>query len=401
MKTKAEKKRSGKISSGSSVAASKRSRVAKARRKKPTALRRKSPQIFLPQEEAVNQTHKGKRWRRDFPEKNAKAVVPRDEKRKHKTSRASTDKLDPSKLAEGKPTRYDSGEETKNIKAGHRKSIGRRAKQTTVHKLEPSPLTEGKPEHMTSKVSIDKAAVPHKVSGKTKPLRMAALIATLLISLAVLLWVYTGTGVLNIKKIEVRGNHVLDSAYLRSLSGITADTHLLKMNVKAVEEALSSEPYVASVSVSRRFPNTVVLDIKEREPQSIIYQNGKFHLVDHWGVVLASSEERPQGLVEIKGVDVPLLYPGQQISGDNFTTVADLISDMPSSLREITKTIGYRNDNKIYLESKGTTVIYGENSDLSRKNNIALLALTGLVSHYKGVEYIDVSFPDHPVIKPL
>ncbi len=401
MKTRADKKQVGKRGQEGSVAATKRSRVAKARRKKSHALMRKIPDEIPPQEVIVNQKHKGKDQPRDSAGKAAKAVVPPDKKRKRKASQAADGKVEPPKLAEGKQMRYASGEEIKKTKAGRRKSKESRAQQTTARDMEPSPLTEGKRARETAKGDPDKAAAARRGLGKTKHLRLAALVATALLCLAALLWVYTGTGVLNVKKVVVRGNNVLDSAYLRSLSGITVDTHLLKMDVKAVEEALSSEPYVASASVSRRFPNTVVLDIEEREPRGVIYQNGKFHLVDQWGVVLGSSGEKPPGLAEIKGVDVPLLYPGQQISGGNFAAVAGLLDNMPPSLREITKTIGYRNDNKIYLESKGTTVIYGENSDLSRKNNIALLALTGLVSHYQGVEYIDVSFPDHPVIKPF
>jgi len=236
-----------------------------------------------------------------------------------------------------------------------------------------------------------------RVSG---PARILILGALLVISLASLLWVYTFTGVLNVTEVEVKGNAILGEDYLRSLSGITLDTHLLKMDVKAVESALLSEPYIARVDVSRHFPNKVVLEITERKPTGFIVQNGKYNLVDQEGMILESVDAVPPGLVEIKDLDMQLLLPGEEIGGVDFATVTSLLGSLPSALREVTTAVGVRDGEGLYLEGKGTLIIYGEASELSRKNTIALLALTGLVDRYGAVEYIDISFPDHPVIKP-
>jgi len=230
--------------------------------------------------------------------------------------------------------------------------------------------------------------------------RILVLSALLVLSLAALLWVYTFTGVLNVTEVEVRGNEVLGEGYLHSLSGITRDTHLIRMDVKAVESALLSEPYIAKVDVSRHFPNKVVLEITERRPTGFIVQNGKYNLVDQEGMILESVDAVPPGLVEIKDLDMRLLLPGEEIGGVDFATVTSLLGSLPSALREMTTAVGIRDGEGLYLEGKGTLVIYGEASELSRKNTIALLALTGLVDRYGAVEYIDISFPDHPVIKP-
>ncbi|MBN2027387.1 MAG: FtsQ-type POTRA domain-containing protein [Actinobacteria bacterium] len=240
----------------------------------------------------------------------------------------------------------------------------------------------------------------NKAARVSAPARILMLGTLLVLALAALLWVYTFTGVLNVTEVEVRGNEVLSEGYLRTLSGITRNTHLLKMNVKAVESALLSEAYVAGVDVSRHFPNKVVLEITERKPTGFIVQNGKYNLVDQEGMILESVDAVAPGLVEIKDMEMQLLLPGEEIGGADFATVTSLLGSMPSALREITTAVGMREGEGLYLEGKGTTVIYGEASELSRKNTIALLALTGLVDRYGAVEYIDISFPDHPVIKP-
>ncbi len=235
---------------------------------------------------------------------------------------------------------------------------------------------------------------------ETRNARIALLGSLLVISLAALLWVYTGTGVLNIKTVEVEGNEKLDSAYLRTLSGITGQSHLLKMDVKAVESALLSEPYVAAVDVNRIFPNKVVLDITERRPTAFILQNGVYSLVDGEGVILESVVDRPQGLVEIKDLDLPLLLPGSAIDDADFAMVNSLLANLPPSLQGMAAAAGYIEGEGLYIESGGTVVIYGDASELEYKNTVALLALTNLMQRYGAAEYIDISFPERPVIKP-
>jgi len=252
-----------------------------------------------------------------------------------------------------------------------------------------------------SRAGAREASAPREMRSGVRPARIAILGVLLVVSLAALLWIYTSTGVLNVKSVEVKGNEVLDADYLRSLSGITRDTHLLKMDVKAVESALLSEPYVAGVNISRRYPNTVVLGVTERQPTGVILQNGKYNLVDQEGMILESADARPPGLVEIKDLELVLLFPGMEISGMDFATVTSLLGSLPPALKEVATAVGLKGGGGLYLEGRGTVVIYGEASDLSRKNVIALMALTGLVDRYAAVEYIDVSFPDHPVLKPV
>lgn len=231
-------------------------------------------------------------------------------------------------------------------------------------------------------------------------LRVTVLSIVLALSLAALLWVYTCTGVLNVRNIEVRGNEVLSDDYVTAISGITVDTHLLKINVEAVDKAVSSDPYVREVEIERRFPATVILNIEERTPEAMVVRGGNHFILDGKGFVLDSVTERPQGLVELRGLDVPLLYPGLEIEGREFTEIMALLGSMTPDLGAITEVAGYLEGQGLYLVSGGVKVIYGEASDLSRKNAVALMAIRELVGEYGEVEYIDVSLPENPVIKP-
>ncbi len=230
--------------------------------------------------------------------------------------------------------------------------------------------------------------------------RTVALSVTLVAAFGCLLWVYTATGVLNVREVEVRGNRRLDGSYLRVLSGITSETHLLKMDVKAVERALLTEPYVEEVRVSRRFPATVLLSVREREPAGFVRQNGRCVLVAGDGTVLESLEQTPTGMAEIRASGLPLLVPGERVDAEDFLRVSSLLLSLDAELEGMVDAAGCSNG-ALYLEACGTRVLYGDLSDLERKNSIARLALGELGERYGALEYIDVSFPDRPVIKPV
>jgi cell division protein FtsQ len=348
-------RRSGR-SSAASVAAAKRSRVARARRRKPSSTNRKRNAYALLAGEGKSPRHPKSEGSTVITEPSGPPRPKREPKRVKPPRRLKKDR--PRKNGDATATEVDRGGDARVKRAG-RKLV------------------------------------------KNKVLRLALLSTAFIASLALLLWTYTGTGVLNVAHVEVRGNEMLNSSYVKELSGITADTHLMKMDVGAVERALCTEPYIAGVEVSRRFPNTVVLDIEEREPIGIVYQNEKYSLVDREGMVLECRDEKPDGLAEIEITDIPLLFPGREIEGDDFEAVCELIGSMPVTLRDMTRAVGLLASDGLYLESEGTRVVFGGTSDLKRKSGIALLALTGLVQNYRSVEYIDVSLPDHPVIKPV
>lgn len=226
------------------------------------------------------------------------------------------------------------------------------------------------------------------------------LAALLLVSLAAMVWVYLFTDVLNVRRVEVHGNRSLSADYLRSISGITSRTHLLKMDVGAVERAILAEPYVLRVEVRRRFPNTVILEVTERTPVGCLSQNGRFHLVDGEGLVVESADSRRQGVPEISGLRLPLLYPGVRLEDPRFEDVARLLEGIPEGLREGAEEVGYADKEGYYLVAKGVKVIFGGCDDLELKAEIALTAIQDIAPRYGQLLYIDVTYPDHPAIRP-
>lgn len=236
--------------------------------------------------------------------------------------------------------------------------------------------------------------------GRSRRILRVFLVLLLFLSLGTLVWVYAFTSALNVRTVVVSGNERLEADYLRAISGITPETHLLRMDAGAVRRALLAEPYVKEVRVRRRFPATVVLEIQEREPLLFFRQNGRYHLVDDEGVVLESRDSPVGGFLEGEGIDLPLLYPGVRVETAVFSEMVALIRELPDALRREALRVGWREDEGFYLTVAATRIIFGASSEAARKGEIAYLALQETLSRYGELEYVDVTYPDHPVIKP-
>lgn len=226
------------------------------------------------------------------------------------------------------------------------------------------------------------------------------LVACMFASLAAMVWVYIFTGVLNVRRVEVEGNRRLSDDYLRAISGITQDTHLLKMDVAAVERAVMAEPYVKEVEVKRRFPDTVILQVTERVPVGYLVQNGRYHLVDGDGVVVESPDSPPEGIPVITGMEVPVLFPGARLEDPDYGGLAGLLEEVPEELREEAEEAGYTGEDGYFLLVAGTRVIFGPSVDVRHKGEIALAAIREMSPRYGGLTYVDVTYPDHPAILP-
>ncbi|MEJ5185986.1 MAG: FtsQ-type POTRA domain-containing protein [Candidatus Geothermincolales bacterium] len=221
---------------------------------------------------------------------------------------------------------------------------------------------------------------------------------SLLFSLIALVWVYFFSGFVSVRGFEVVGARNLDAGYLVGLSGIRKGSNLFRVDLKRARETLLTEPGIKEARVSRRFPDTIVIQVVEREPLACLVQNGLFYLLDGDGMVFDSRGERPPGVVELRLSSVPVLYRGKKLEDGNVLEVLEALSGAPR-LTEAAESAG-RDEKGVYLICGGVKVILGDNDELARKESIALGALKAASTRKEALEYVDVRLPDRPVWKP-
>ncbi len=89
-----------------------------------------------------------------------------------------------------------------------------------------------------------------------------------------------------VEKVEVHGTQRMDEMAVYSIALGQVDRSMLNVDLGKVREDIMHLPWVKDARISRRLPDTLVVDIVERTPAAIWQHEGKLALIDASGVVL-------------------------------------------------------------------------------------------------------------------
>jgi len=105
-----------------------------------------------------------------------------------------------------------------------------------------------------------------------------------------------------LKDIQIKGLRRLSSLEILQKIPASPHTSIFNLNLKQISRKILSEPMVKKVTVKRRLPSTLVIEIEERSPFACVGKEESFWEVDREGVVLQKAEDMA-GLTLIKGID--------------------------------------------------------------------------------------------------
>ena len=89
-----------------------------------------------------------------------------------------------------------------------------------------------------------------------------------------------------VKSIDVRGIRQMDPKPVYELAADQKTTAMPLLDVTGIRQRLLEYGWVKDARVSRRFPDTLVIDIVEREPAALWQDEDRLTLIDQEGVVL-------------------------------------------------------------------------------------------------------------------
>jgi cell division protein FtsQ len=219
--------------------------------------------------------------------------------------------------------------------------------------------------------------------------RRGLLIASLLLGVAVLggaVYVAYFSPLLVVRQVSVSGNQQLRADQVVAAAQVPLGTPLALQDVEAIARRATTLPAVQAASVSRTWPDTIMVTVTERRPLLAVRQPGGFALVDSEGVAFAESGSVPGGvmLVEVNPTDRPLLQD-----------VGTVAAALPADLGRQVSMLGATDADRISLKLKsGVTVHWGNAADSPLKADIvaAMLKSTKAAS-------IDVSSPHNPAAR--
>lgn len=91
-----------------------------------------------------------------------------------------------------------------------------------------------------------------------------------------------------VDKVEVRGVERMDELPVYNIALGQVDRSMLSLDLPKVRQEMLKLGWVRDARISRRLPDTLVVDIVERDPVAVWQHGGQLHLIDVNGVVLQS-----------------------------------------------------------------------------------------------------------------
>lgn len=216
------------------------------------------------------------------------------------------------------------------------------------------------------------------------------------------------SGWFNIQKIEVVGSKHLSDKQVVKLSGLSKKTSLIGLPGGAARESIIKNSWVkeAKISSSLLF-RTVKIEVVERKPLAAVLfkspheERERFFLVDKSCFVIEELENVDKvKLPLIRDVVVNQPVIGRKLdSSDSFRNAISCLSSLDPKLRATITIVSASSTDKLSLyTSEGTEILYGQATDLSKKN-FAIKKI--LAKEGSTVVFIDIRVASNPVVKRL
>jgi cell division protein FtsQ len=218
------------------------------------------------------------------------------------------------------------------------------------------------------------------------PWRAAFFGVLILAILAGAAWALLGSSLLVVRHEEVTGNRLVPASEVLAAAGIRRGTPLASVNTLAAAHRVEQIDQVLSATVSRSWPDTIVISVRERTPVLAVAAGGRFELIDPAGVTVRWSPRKPAGM--------PLLAaPPVQLRGSHgVLAAASVLRQLPARLRLLVESVTAPSAQDVTLHLRGgVTVAWGGAAQTRAKAAEVIVLLR------TRARYLDVSDPNTAV----
>lgn len=200
------------------------------------------------------------------------------------------------------------------------------------------------------------------------------------------LWLFLWSNVLDVERLEVSGTVQLSAEHVvEPVTGVVGEP-LLSVNLSQIESQVAAVAAVADVQAKRKWPNSVVLVVRERQPLGVVTANGQDMLVDASGVVFVFPGSEPAGTRIVPSVDVA--------DGQLSSACVRVLAALPAQvLADVVQVDAVSVNSVKLLMTKDREVVWGGADRSDRKAEVLSALLLQRASVY------DVSAPEMPVIR--
>ncbi|WBB67276.1 FtsQ-type POTRA domain-containing protein [Micromonospora sp. WMMD812] len=195
-------------------------------------------------------------------------------------------------------------------------------------------------------------------------------------------WTVLGTGLFGVREVRVEDAGLVTPVQVRDAVGVPDGVPLARVDLAATAERVAALAPVERATVTRDWPDTLVVRVVERSPVAVVPQGERFAVIDRTGTVFRTLDERPDGLPVVR-----VARPGADDAGTR--AAVDVLAALTPELRAVLVDVTVEGLARIKLRLGGDrTVVWGDASRGPDKARVATALLD------QRAETIDVSAPD-------
>ncbi|HEX5969588.1 MAG TPA: FtsQ-type POTRA domain-containing protein [Intrasporangium sp.] len=221
---------------------------------------------------------------------------------------------------------------------------------------------------------------------------LIALVATVGVLLAGgAVWLGWFSSVLVAERVDVRGVGSSEARVVREVAAVPLGGQLMRVDTDAAKDRLERDRRWADVSVARRLPHSVVIEVTPRVAVLVVRgRSGGLELYDREGVAFRTVAEPPDGLPVVSST-------GGAATPDGVRAVLHALAALDRGLRKAVTDVALARGDRVELtldtKDGRRTVLWGGPDDAAVKAKLVavLIAEPGRT--------IDVTVPEAPVTR--
>ena len=123
------------------------------------------------------------------------------------------------------------------------------------------------------------------------------IIFSFLLIIVMLLYTVLNSQMLNSKNIEIKGNKYVKSEDIIKILDIKDDKNIFRYNINNMEKILLSNKYIDKIKIKRKLPNTLSINITEKDIVANLYNGEEYCYIDKEGNFIDEIDENNKVLI--------------------------------------------------------------------------------------------------------
>lgn len=201
-----------------------------------------------------------------------------------------------------------------------------------------------------------------------------------------------------VQAVVVEGDQPYPLEELLVKAGLSGSVNIFRIDARAVETRLRQDPRIKMVTMKRRLPSTIVLQIQARRPALTIAFGDLLLGVDASGVCLGPQQSSLGQVPILTGVSFVSATPGKRIPHPDMQVALEIANQLSPPLRQLISEINISDKENIIMYTRTLTrVQLGGPEQIPDK----LATLEAILEEVGPTPYqmIDLRYPSRPVAR--